>query len=84
MPLVKKRIFLTAGSTSDQVLAGSTYEYVDQNTDISVAAAGDTEGTSETADTTMDFTVNNEEFNSNASINALVNGEPYRDRENST
>ena len=59
MPLVKKRIFLTAGATSDQVLAGSTYEYVDANTVIRVAAAVDTAGTSATADTTMNFTVNN-------------------------
>jgi len=58
MPLVKKRIFLAAGATSDQVLAGTTYEYLDQNSVIRVAAAVDTAGTSATADTTMDFTVN--------------------------
>ena len=49
MPLVKKRIFLAAGATSDQVLAGTTYEYVDPNTVIRVAAAVDTAGTSATA-----------------------------------
>ena len=62
MPLVKKRIFLAAGATSDQVLAGTTYEYLDQNSVIRVAAAVDTAGTSATADTTMDFTVNNAEL----------------------
>ena len=46
MPLVKKRIFLAAGATSDQVLAGTTYEYVDPNTVIRVAAAVDTASTS--------------------------------------
>ena len=44
MPLVKKRIFLAAGATSDQVLSGTTYEYVDPNTVIRVAAAVDTAG----------------------------------------
>jgi len=77
MPLVKKRIFLAAGATSDQVLAGTTYEYVDANTVIRVASAVDTAGTSATADTTMDFTVNNAEFSRNASVSALVTGEPF-------
>ena len=45
MPLVKKRLSVAAGATSDQVLAGSTYEYVDQGTQIIVAAAVDTAGT---------------------------------------
>jgi hypothetical protein len=84
MPLVKKRLFLTAGSTSDQVLAGTTYEYVDPNTVIRVAAAVDTAGTSATADTTMDFTVNNAEFSRNASVSALVTGEPFGASENSS
>jgi hypothetical protein len=83
MPLVKKRLFLTAGSTSDQVLAGSTYEYVDPNTVIRVAAAVDTAGTSATADTTMDFTVNNAEFSRNVSVSKLVDGEPFGASENS-
>ena len=84
MPLVKKRIFLAAGATSDQVLAGSTYEYVDPNTVIRVAAAVDTAGTSATADTTMDFTVNNAEFSRNASVSKLVDGEPFGASENSS
>jgi hypothetical protein len=83
MPLVKKRIFLASGATSDQVLAGSTYEYLDQNTVVRVAAAVDTAGTSATADTTMDFTVNNAEFSRNASVSALVSGEPFGASENS-
>ena len=29
MPLVKKKISIAAGATSDQVLAGTTYEYVE-------------------------------------------------------
>ena len=83
MPLVKKRIFLAAGATSDQVLAGTTYEYVDPNTVLRVAAAVDTAGTSATADTTMDFTVNNAEFSRGVSVSALVTGEPFGASENS-
>jgi hypothetical protein len=76
MPLVKKRLSVAAGATSDQVLAGTTYEYVDPGTRIVVAAAVDTVGTP-TADTTMDFTVNNAEFSKNASVSVIVNGEPF-------
>ena len=76
MPLVKKRLSVAAGATSDQVLAGTTYEYVDPGTRIVVAAAVDTAG-SATADTTMDFTVNNAEFSKNASVSALVTGQPF-------
>ena len=76
MPLVKKRLSLAAGATSDQVLAGTTYEYVDPGTRIVVAAAVDTAGTA-TAATTMDITVNNAEFSKNATVSALVTGEPF-------
>ena len=76
MPLVKKRLSVAAGATSDQVLAGTTYEYVDPGTRIVVAAAVDTVGTP-TADTTMDFTVNNAEFSKDASVSAIVTGEPF-------
>ena len=76
MPLVKKRLSVAAGATSDQVLAGTTYEYVDPGTRIVVAAAVDTAG-SATADTVMDFTVNNAEFSKNASVSALTTGQPF-------
>ena len=76
MPLVKKRLSVAAGATSDQVLAGTTYEYVDPGTRIVVASAVDTAGTS-TADTTMDFTVNNAEFAKDASVSTLVTGQPF-------
>ena len=76
MPLVKKRLSVAAGATSDQVLAGTTYEYVDPGTRIVVASAVDTAG-SATADTTMDFTVNNAEFSKNASVSGIVTGEPF-------
>ena len=76
MPLVKKRLSIAAGATSDQVLAGTTYEYVDPGTRIVVAAAVDTAGTA-TADTTMDFTVNNAEFAKNASVSTIVTGEAF-------
>ena len=76
MPLVKKRLSIAAGATSDQVLSGTTYEYVDPGTRIVVAAAVDTAGTA-TADTTMDFTVNNAEFAKDASVSTLVTGQPF-------
>ena len=76
MPLVKKRITITAGNTSEQILQGTTYEYVDPGTRIVVAAAVDTAGTA-SADTLMDFTVNNAEFAKNASVSTLVTGEPF-------
>jgi len=76
MPLVKKKVSDSAGAVSDQILAGTTYEYVDPGTRIVVAAAVDTAGTA-TADTTMDFTVNNAEFAKNASVSTLVTGQPF-------
>ena len=76
MPLVKKKVSVAAGATSDQILAGTTYEYVDPGTRIVVAAAVDTAGTP-TADTTMDFTVNNAEFSKNASVSTIVTGQPF-------
>jgi hypothetical protein len=76
MPIVKKKVSVAAGATSDQILAGTTYEYVDQGTRIVVAAAVDTAGTA-AADTTCDFTVNNAEFAKNASVSTLVTGQPF-------
>ena len=76
MPLVKKKISVASGATSDQVLAGTTYEYVDPGTRIVVAAAVDTAGTA-SADTTMDFTVNNGGFAKHASVSTLVTGQPF-------
>jgi hypothetical protein len=76
MPLVKKKISVASGATSDQILAGTTYEYVDNGTQIIVAAAVDTAGTP-TADTLMNFTVNNSEFSKDASVSTLVTGEPF-------
>jgi len=45
MPLVKKRFTLANGATSEQVLQGTTYEYVDPGTRLVVAAAVDDAGT---------------------------------------
>lgn len=76
MPLVKQKISLAAGATSAQVLAGTTYEYVDPGTRIVIAAAVDTAGAAG-ADTTMNFTVNNAEFSKDASVSTLVTGEAF-------
>jgi len=76
MPLVKKKLSIASGATSEQVLQGTTYEYVDSGSRIIIAAAVDTAGTA-TADTTMDFTVNNAEFSKNASVSTLVTGEAF-------
>tara|TARA_Y100000401_G_C8319521_1_gene224460 strand:+ start:1666 stop:2028 length:363 start_codon:yes stop_codon:yes gene_type:complete len=76
MPLVKKKLSIAAGATSEQVLQGTTYEYVNPSTRIVVAAAVDTAGTA-SADTTMNFSVNNSEFAKDASVSALVTGTAF-------
>ena len=76
MPLVKKKLSIAAGATSEQVLQGSTYEYLNPGTRVIVAAAVDTAGTA-TADTTMDFTVNNAEFSKDAVVSEEVSGEAF-------
>ena len=76
MPLIKKKLSIAAGATSDNVFANTTYQTVDAGTRLVVAAAVDTAGTP-TADTTMDFNVNNAEFSSDASVSTLVTGEPF-------
>ena len=75
MPLVKKRITVGAGATSDQIFQGTTYEYVDPGTRI-VVAAGDATSTYGGA-TNMNFTVNNSEFAKDALVSEEVSGQPF-------
>lgn len=75
MPLVKKRLTVGAGATSDQVLQGTTYEYVDPGTRI-VVAAQDATSTYEGA-TNLNFTVNNSEFAKDALVSESVSGQPF-------
>lgn len=75
MPLVKKRLTVAAGATSDQVLQGTTYEYVDPGTQLVVAAA-DATGTY-SGDVSMNFTVNNAEFAKDAIVSESVTGEAF-------
>lgn len=75
MPLVKKRITVAAGATSEQVLQGTTYEYVDPGTRIVVAAADDSSTYS--GDVNMNFTVNNAEFAKDAALSEKVTGEAF-------
>lgn len=75
MPLVKKRLTIAAGATSDQVLQGTTYEYVDPGTQL-IVAAQDATGTY-SGDVVMDFTVNNAEFSKNAIVSESVTGEAF-------
>ena len=75
MPLVKKRITVGAGATSDQILQGTTYEYVDPGTRI-VVAAGESTSTYGGA-TNMNFTVNNSEFAKDAQVSEVVSGQPF-------
>ena len=81
MPLVKKDITLAAGATSDQILAGTTYEYVSQNTRLIVAAtAGDGAGGISADDSTgvvMNFNVNNAEFSRDAAVSPAISGEAF-------
>jgi hypothetical protein len=75
MPLVKKRLTIAAGATSEQVLQGTTYEYVDPGTQL-VVAAQDASATY-TGDVTMNFTVNNAEFAKDAVVSETVTGEAF-------
>lgn len=75
MPLVKKRLTIAAGATSEQVLQGTTYEYVDPGTQLIVAAADNT-GTY-SGDVVMNFTVNNAEFAKDAIVSEGVSGEAF-------
>lgn len=81
MPLVKKHISLAAGATSEQVLAGTTYEYVGPNTRLVVASqAQDATGSQFNGQATgvvMNFNVNNAEFARDASVSPAVSGEPF-------
>jgi len=81
MPLVKKHLSLAPGATSDQVLAGTTYEYVGPGTRLVVAAqAGDgSGGLSLDADTetVMNFNVNNAEFARDVTVSVAGGGEPF-------
>ena len=75
MPLVKKRLTIAAGATSEQVLQGTTYEYVDPGTQL-IVAAGDATGTYSGA-VTMNFTVNNAEFAKDAIVSEEVSREAF-------
>ena len=75
MPLVKKRLTIAAGATSDQVLQGTTYEYVDPGTQL-IVAAQDATGTY-SGQVTMNFTVNNAEFSKDAVVSETVTGEAF-------
>lgn len=75
MPLVKKNLTLAAGATSDQILQGTTYEYVDPGTNLIVAAAEST-GTY-SGNVVMNFTVNNSEFAKDAAVSEKVSGEAF-------
>lgn len=81
MPLVKKTLTLVAGATSEQILAGTTYEYVGPGTRLIVASgAGDGAGgiaADDATGVTMNFQVNNAEFARDASVSPLVDGEAF-------
>ena len=81
MPLVKKELSLAAGQVSEQILAGSTYEYTRPGTQIIVAAgAGDGAGGIAADDPTgvvMNFQVNNAEFTRDGAVSPLVSGEAF-------
>lgn len=75
MPLVKKNISLAAGATSEQILAGTPYEYVSGNTQITVAAAEAT-GTY-SGNVVMDFLINNTSFSDDVAVSEKVSGEAF-------
>lgn len=75
MPLVKKNITVAAGGTSDQILAGTTYEYIDPGQRIVLAAAEST-GTY-SGNVVCNFSVNNTEFAKDAAVSEKVSGEAF-------
>jgi len=75
MPIVKKRISVGAGSTSTQVLQGTTYEYVTGGTQLIVAAAD--ASSSYAGEVTMRFNINNTEFANDAVVSEKVSGEAF-------
>lgn len=81
MPLVKKHISLAAGATSEQILAGTTYEYVGPGTRLVVAAAAqDASGAlvqGVDSGVNMNFQVNNAEFSRDARVSLNGGGEPF-------
>ena len=81
MPLVKKHISLAAGATSDQILAGTTYEYVGPGTRLVVAAAAqDATGAlvqGVDSGVNLNFNVNNAEFARDARVSLNGGGEPF-------
>lgn len=83
MPLVKKKLSIASGATSEQVLTGTPYEYVSEGTRLVVAAGTDTAGAAG-ADVTMDFKVNNAEFSNDVSVSAVSASLPFGWSGNST
>ena len=81
MPLVKKHISLAAGATSEQFLAGTSYEYVGPGTRLVVAAAAqDATGAlvqGVDSGVNMNFQVNNAEFSRDARVSLNGGGEPF-------
>jgi len=82
MPLVKKEFNLAAGATSEQILAGTTYEYVGPNTRLVVAAAANDTSTAtiennDFSQVVMNFNVNNAEFARDAAVSTQVTGEAF-------
>ena len=81
MPIVKKHLSLADGATSDQILAGTTYEYVGPNTRLVVAAqtqnTGGTVNNGQNWDVKMNFNVNNAEFARDAAVSPAVSGEAF-------
>ena len=84
MPLVSKTIEVAAGATSNQILQGTTYEYIGANTRLIVAAACPN-GTNDTVpsntdingNVTLNFQVNNTQYSNNEAVSDLVTGEPF-------
>lgn len=81
MPLVKKELELAAGATSEQILAGTTYEYVGPNTRLVIAAGAIGSASALDSeiftDVVMNFNVNNAEFARDASVSPMVTGEAF-------
>lgn len=78
MPVLANNLSLTAGNQSVNVFDNTNYQFINEGTELRVYAAvvGANDGI-QGANVNYRFTINNTEFADDATIPALVDGEPF-------
>lgn len=71
MPLVKKQISVAANATTPNILADTTYNYVNQGAQVRLAAAASDDGI------VADFNMNNVELSNAVAVTKKVDGEAF-------